>query len=147
MTTIAWDGETLAADRLITAGGFRNTESTKIHKRSDGALLGVCGELCTSSAFVRWFMAGEEGEQPSLKAKNSPDQEAGAIVIRPNGVVEAYDQDGWHVVETKQYAIGSGSSLARMAMRCGKSAARAVELVAEFDVYTGSSVDVLHYDP
>lgn len=141
MTTIAWDGKTLAGDRRITANGVVNTESTKVHKRKDGALIGISGELCTSSEFVRWFMKGEKGKKPPLKAMATSELAASAIIIRPNGTVEAHDQDGWHVVESSRYAIGSGGNFAMVAMKCGAFADRAVEIAAEFDVYTGSKVD------
>ncbi len=146
MTTVAWGGKSLAADRRVTANGFIVTEWTKVHRREDGALIGVAGEMCTASEFVRWFMTNDsEVEMPSLKAKVSTEECAVAIIVDADGVVTAFDRDGWHVVESKRYAVGSGANLAAMAMRCGKSAARAVELASEFDIYTGSRVDVLHY--
>lgn len=146
MTTVAWDGKSLAADRRVTAAGTVVTEWTKVHKRSDGALIGVAGEMCTGSEFVRWFFTNDsEAPMPELKAKVSPDECAAIIIVDPDGEVRAYDRDGWHVVESKRYAIGSGANLAQMAMRCGKSAARAVELAAEFDIYTGGEVDVVHH--
>lgn len=145
MTTVAWDGETLAADRRVTVNGVVNTEWTKVHKRDDGAAIGVSGEMCTATAFIRWFMDGEQGDKPTLKAKSADDLFASAIIVRPNGVVEAHDADGWHVIESKRYAIGSGGNLAQMAMRCGKKAVRAVELASEFDIYTGSKVDFVRY--
>lgn len=145
MTCVAWDGKTLAADRRITSNGAVNTEMTKVHRREDGALIGMAGEMCTSSEFIRWFMANDsEVPMPELKAKVSPEECSAAIIVDPDGEVRAYDRDGWHVVESKHYAIGSGGLLARMAMRCGKSAARAVELASEFDIYSGGGVDVVH---
>lgn len=135
----------LAADRRVTAAGVVNTEWTKVLKRKDGTLLGVCGEMCTASAYQRWFMSGEKGKSPGLKATVSPDESACAIIVRPNGTVEAHDRDGWHVVETTQYAIGSGANLARVAMRCGMFADRAVEIASEFDVYTSNRVDFVTY--
>lgn len=147
MTTVAWDGKTLAGDRRITSAGMAVTEMTKVHKRGDGALIGVAGEMCTSSEFIRWWMANDpEVEMPSLKAKVSPEECSAAIIIEADGAVKAFDRDGWHLVESKKYAIGSGGHLAQMAMRCGKSAARAVELACEFDIFSGGSVDTVHYD-
>lgn len=141
MTTVAWDGKTLAADRRVTANGVVNTEWTKVHKRKDGTLIGVGGEMCTGSEFIRWFMSGEKGKKPPLRAMVTNDLAAAAIIVRPNGVVEAHDQDGWHVVESPRYAIGSGGNFAMVAMKCGAFADRAVEIASEFDVYTGSKTD------
>ena len=39
MTTIAWDGKTLAADKLASYGELRTTV-TKIFRLSDGSLVG-----------------------------------------------------------------------------------------------------------
>jgi ATP-dependent protease HslVU (ClpYQ) peptidase subunit len=146
MTTIAWDGKNLAGDRRVTQNAVVNTEATKVYKRNDGALIGVAGELCTISEYARWFMAGGVGEAPPLKAKCTEDTYCTVITVTPDGVVKAHDKDGWHVVESKTYAMGCGAPLAMMAMRCGKSAARAVQLTAEFDVYTGNEVDVVSHD-
>lgn len=140
MTTIAWDGKTLAGDRQVTSNSSRVTEVTKIAKRKDGALVGACGETCTASAFIRWFLDDEQGPKPELKT-HTPECNAGAIVIRPNGKAEAHDQFGWHPIETKYYAMGSGDAFAIMAMRLGQSATKAVKLASEFDVYTNSKVN------
>lgn len=144
MTTIAWDGKMLAGDRRVTANGVVNTSWTKVHQRDDSALVGISGEMCTGSEFIRWFLAGEKGDKPSLKAKNTDDLAASAIIVRADGTVEAHDQDGWHVVESKTYAIGSGGNFARVAMYLGQDAANAVLTASEFDVYTGPEVDAVY---
>ncbi len=145
MTTVAWDGKMLAADRQVTVNNSVVGNMSKVHRREDGALIALCGVAGTAAEFGRWFLAGEEGEAPSLKSA-TPDNSADILIIRPGKKLEWYDLDGWHYIETDRFAMGSGANLARMAMRCGKSAARAVELAAEFDIYTGPQVDVLHYD-
>lgn len=143
MTTVAWDGETLAADRLVTSGdNIKAAATRKVARReSDGALIGCAGEVCTIHAFMEWFFAGEEGVRPSLKASNLEHGCAAAIIVRPGLLLEFHDKCGWHPIESRPIAIGSGELGALVAMRCGKTAIQAVEIVSEFDVWSGGGVD------
>ena len=43
MTTIAWDGKTLAADRQAAQNGMRFAK-TKVAAAADGGICGVAGE-------------------------------------------------------------------------------------------------------
>lgn len=140
MTTIAWDGTTLAGDRRITGGGEVATEMTKVAQRKDGAIIGVAGETCTSHATMRWFIDGEQSPKPDMKT-HDPGCNAGAIIVRPNGNVEVHDQFGWHPVESKHYAIGSGGTLALVAMHLGQTAVEAVKTASKFDIYTNNKVN------
>lgn len=50
MTTIAWDGKTLAADRRVTCGGVTDAKVHKIVRREDGALAGSAGNTSLGAA-------------------------------------------------------------------------------------------------
>jgi hypothetical protein len=144
MTTIAWDGKSLAGDRRISFGGITDASITKIVRREDGALCGTSGNSALGAAFKRWFLAGEESDRPSLE-KGS--EQTTAFIIRPCGQLVIHDHVGWYEAEAKTYAIGSGWELALGAMAMGATAEEAVRIAARLDGSTGSEIDVLHLQP
>ena len=143
MTTIAWDGKTLAADRRVSFGSVSDGNVTKIVKRKkDGALAAAAGNSSMAAAFRRWFLNGER--RLDTKPELSKDTEtASGVIIRPNGVVEIHDQYGWFELETEKYANGSGWEIAIGAMHAGATAEEAVRIAAKLDGNTGDEVDVL----
>lgn len=139
MTTIAWDGKTLAADRRVSYGSISDAKTTKIVKTKHG-LCGTAGNTSLGSAFKRWFAQGEKGDPPPLE-KNG--EAATAFIIRSSGVRLHYDMYGWHEVDPGRFAIGSGWELATGAMESGKSAVEAVQIAAKLDGCTSNEIDVL----
>jgi hypothetical protein len=138
MTTIAWDGHTLASDRQSTWGGTA-TKTRKIFraKHPDGrsVIYGCSGITHECQAFTRWI----DGEisQPDLT----------------DLIILSIDQNGriwyashtllWARLHTKQWAIGSGCDYALGAMASGKTAAEAIRIASRLDVNTGFGVDTL----
>lgn len=60
MTTIAWDGATLAADkRAVNNGLFRTT--TKIFRVND-RLFGFCGDAAYGNQMLQWIRDGQKVE-------------------------------------------------------------------------------------
>lgn len=144
MTTIAWDGEMLAGDRVINVSGAIAGEVTKVFKRKDGCLIAFAGVAGTGSEYVRWFLKDEKGKAPSLNSV-TPDNGADILVVRKDKKLEWYDKDGWHHIENGQFAMGSGAVAARAAMKMGASADKAVQIASEIDVYTGREVDRVYH--
>lgn len=140
MTTIAWDGKMLAADRQINAGGVARCTKTKIAKNKKGDLCGASGITSVTSAFLRWFLAGEKGPAPALKDGTD---ECEALIIRTNGAIIMYDSAGWHEVDPGFITSGSGWELALGALLAGKNAVEAVKIASMVDTKTSSEVDVL----
>lgn len=140
MTTIAWDGKTLAADRRVSTEGIFDCKMTKIHKRKDGSLVGACGGAALAAAFCRWVIAGEKGKRPELHAEKVS---ACGLIIRLNGNLILHDETGWFEADPGQYAMGSGWEIALSAMRTGNTAVNAVKIAEELDGGTGCGVDAL----
>jgi len=142
MTTIAWDGNMLAADRLVAYRGGRMGAVAKIARReSDGALIGSCGSLPLCQALHRWFIAGEEGDPP--KMEYDKDNFASGFIVRQCGAIDHITSVGMYRVEALLYALGSGADYALGAMSIGADARRAVEVASQWDNSTGGGVDVL----
>lgn len=139
MTTVAWDGKMLAADRRVSYGTMSDANTTKIVKSKKG-LCGAAGNTAMCAAFKRWFLAGEKGESPALARDG---ESATACIVRPDGVRIMYDSYGWYEVDPGPFALGSGWEIAMGALRKGASAQEAVAIAASIDGATGNEIDVL----
>lgn len=147
MTVIVYRDGVMAADRQSTIMGVRACEVTKVARRpSDGALIGVAGDAGLASAFMRWFVAGEQGDRPALHIAADEHKTALAIIVRAGGAVEEHSVGGWAPVEGAFYAYGSGLEAAVAAMHMGADAARAVEIANIVTTGCGMGVDVVRLD-
>jgi hypothetical protein len=146
MTVIAFDGKTLAADKLACNGNTKNT-TTKIRRAANGSLLAVCGDLSVGMEMVAWY---EAGAKPTDYPTSNRDPERGCslVCIAPTGEVWRYES-GPHPfrLEGEFFAFGCGDIAALVAMACGKTAAEAVEVVSRFDRGCGNGVDSLELVP
>jgi hypothetical protein len=138
MTTIAWDGKILAADKLADASNLRRTMS-KIRDCGKYVYAG-CGAIQDLELISDWLRQGAPADKrPSLDEGGG----AGIAVEKETGV--AYHVLGKHVclhlyVDIHQ-ADGSGRDFAISAMAFGKNAIEAVEFASRFDIGTGHGVD------
>jgi hypothetical protein len=145
MTTIAWDGTSVAADTQITCEGMRR----RSHKLTvtDTWIYGHTGMEADCERVARWVLAGADLDRPP----DLDDGEGahGLLVNRTTG--EVFTLAGKNAVPRKIeeafHATGSGRDYAVAAMALGKTAAEAVSLAARFDVFTGEPVDVVQVRP
>lgn len=142
MTTIAWDGKTLAADSQTQAGGLRN-RYVKAHRTSNGYLFASAGEMQANELVRLWIERGmPEDGKPSVS------QEFTAILICPDGAVRTLEDKLVQMpVFDRFHAIGSGRDYAIAAMHLGKDAVGAIEVAAVFDIYTGGEIIALSLAP
>lgn len=140
MTTIAWDGETLAADRQSTWGGtpVRTRKVFKVRHPIHGTwLFGCSGAAHDCDAFVRWARGlGAEVALGDMRI----------LAIHESGSV--WTADGalkWSLMRVKRWAIGSGGDYALGAMVAGCDAREAVQIAMELDVHTGIGVDCVRF--
>jgi hypothetical protein len=143
MTTIAWDGTSLAGDRRSTADGLCRRVRPKISRTPDGRLIGLSGASGRCAAMREWLTlpASERGKQPAFQGRE--DQAVVALEVLPDGTLLFHSVDGAVAIEEPFDAVGSGADFALGAMACGKSAADAVRIAARFDAGTDDSIDVL----
>lgn len=134
MTTVCWDGETLATDRQSC--GMYKTRSKKMWRLSNGDLFAGAGVIEQILAVRAWL---EEGG-------NKPDG-----LTEFNGILVDANRKAYRLEEKlirdpileRCHAVGSGSPFAITAMALGKTAREAVLIAARFDPRTGGGVDVL----
>jgi hypothetical protein len=144
MTVIAWDGETLAADRRLSFG--HNVQPCcKLRRGRNGTLIGMVGDAGQSEYYAAWFDSLRA--DPELFNKDLMG-EGGLLVIYPNKEIWYYDGTSpvGYRLTSEHAAAGSGMSAALVAMACGKTAIEAVELAARFNNTCGDGVDYLRFD-
>jgi len=141
MTTIAWDGKTLAADKLASTGNGRG-KTTKIFRIRD-CLFGATGTQSLCIEMAEWFRAGAvPADLPALQ--KDPNKNAGVLVVLPDGSLQKYESGPYPLpVDDEKFAIGSGGDFARAAMYFGLTAVEAIAVAEHFDVNTGNGVDSL----
>lgn len=133
MTTIAWDGRTLAGDTLSTAGAYCR-DVDKIWNLGNNVLFGGSGYYQDVVAVRNWLMDKDPDGQPEV------DDSFCAIIVRggicyrlESALIEMPVKESYH-------AVGSGAPFAVVAMFLGKSAEESVEIAAQFDENTGGSI-------
>lgn len=141
MTTIAWDGRTLAADKRAEYGGCIQVV-TKIFRAGD-CLVGGAGEASFILAMVEWVRAGRAAHEFPSSQRDKDDWQP-VLVVEPNGLAMVYERTPHPIRWERPFgAVGSGKQFAMAAMHCGKTAQEAVAVASEFDCGTGNGVDVL----
>lgn len=137
MTTIAFDGKTLAADRQM--GGIFNVK--KIFKVPQGWAAG-CGDYDNILEIVCWLQEGaDRDDMPTLPDKNDTD----VIIIVPSGKVQWLSWPYLRFVELteERVSFGSGSEFALGAMAAGATAKQAVAIACRYDPHTGQGIDAV----
>jgi ATP-dependent protease HslVU (ClpYQ) peptidase subunit len=145
VTTIAWDGHALAADKLATSSGGVASTVTKIRRLKNGTLLAWSGPVENGLMVADWYERGAKpGDWPECQKK---DDYAILVVVQPVGKVLEYETlPVAQAVEDGRMAWGSGRLAALGAMAMGAEASKAVQTASEFDVYSGLGVDTLRLD-
>lgn len=145
MTTIAIRDGVVAADRLITGGGTVLGRKTKI-ERVGHVIVAATGAAAVCELFIQWVRSGCTGMHPALRQQCGNDIfEATGIIVTRDRVV-SFIPAGFQWTEHGLIAFGSGGDIARGAMGFGASAVQAIEIAAQFDIYTGGGVDTLHIE-
>lgn len=142
MTTIAWDGKTLAADKQTVLCGTKMNR-TKLHWLADGSMIGLAGTSTVNDAFVAWLDGGAIGERPKI----FDDMEHGpeAIQVMANGTAWLHSPFGRIRIEQRFAAVGSGAPYAMAALYMGRSAEEAVAIAIALDPESGGGVDTMSW--
>ncbi len=138
MTCVAFDGATLAADRMVTDNGFQ-TSITKLKRAKDGAILAYAGTIATCLTLVDWYERG-------AKVKDWPDpgdeDEVNVLIVVKGGRCGFYqDVPVLQYVEDPIMAWGSGRLCAIGAMHAGADAVHAVQIASKYCAGVGNGVD------
>lgn len=141
MTTIAWDGRTLAADTLATWNGSREGYVVKIARRG-AVMAAAAGNAVICRRLMDWFRDGMRGAPPSAGDKAAGNWSS-LHIFTPGGQVVTWGPDGWEAVRASLYASGSGGDFALGAMTVGATAEEAVAAAILHDTGSGGDITVL----
>lgn len=147
MTTIAFDGRSIAADRMCSIGNTPvRSPHPKIRRlvyKNLPAVMGTSGSVEYGHALVDWLQAGAHaGKEPELS--NDGDSNYCTVLLATKESVYLFSNSCVGVpLGAIPWAAGSGADYALGAMAAGASAKRAVEIAITLDVNSGCGVDVL----
>lgn len=139
MTTIAWDGTTLAADTLAISSGLkRRTSKLRVTERF---LYGMTGYESEGIAIAAWLAMGAD---PAKPPPVDDDGAKGIVVERATGHVFAVSGKSCSLLRIREpfIADGSGRDFAIAAMALGKNSEEAVELSSLYDVGTSGLIEL-----
>ena len=132
MTTVAWDGKTLACDSQGDRGGLRHGVPTKIWRLNDGRLFGGCGDWADVLDVLAWL----DGDSPRPEGV----QDFSGLLISPLGCKILTARLSMHDAPWSFFAIGSGRDFAIAAMHLGCCARDALAVACAYDTYSGGNI-------
>lgn len=130
MTTIAFDGETLASDSQSITQFVDPLPTQKIFRRK-GRLFAVAGDYAQSLVVIDWLC---DGEKPSF---NRNEFMVAEVIGKK---MEVYDGEFYPYPAIPPFAFGSGGVFAMAAMLAGAKAKRAVEIACQLDESSGGKI-------
>lgn len=152
MTTIAFDGKVLAADRGVTRGeavtAYKKVHSVNGHRGR--FLLGLCGLTAFTDQVLRYFNSPEPVKFPDIKLYSKDDDygQTCGLAVTPEGTCHfIYNDgtlsepmlDGWG-------SDGSGCVFAAGALAAGASAREAIELAIKHTTCAFLGVDTISFE-
>lgn len=146
MTTVAWDGRTLAADKQITFGSLA-LRGRKVFRVPDPDgrryLVGFAGKAYVIEAMLFW-MRNPATSPPRIHG----DDDIHVLIVDGRRRLFTINNASlvWVPVSARRYAIGSGADFAEGAMDAGAPAAAAVRIAMRRDVHTGIGVDSVSFE-
>jgi ATP-dependent protease HslVU (ClpYQ) peptidase subunit len=145
MTTVAWDGRSIAADRMYAIGNTPvRAPVPKIRRltyRGVPAVMGTSGVTEYGLALMDWLESGAPaGKEPEL---GEGDDGCTVLVATAAGVWLFANSCTGVMIGTLPWATGSGADYALGAMAMGASAKKAVEVACKLDVNSGCGTDML----
>jgi len=136
---------TIAADRDAFTNNMRAEQTCKLLRLSSGAVLTGAGDVPDLFRLFRWFQAGNKvADADNANAPRMPNDRGVVVHVDTDGAITLFAEGGHYPEDDFCRGFGSGGLAARVAMRMGAGARRAVEVASEFDPWTSSQVDVVH---
>ena len=103
MTTIVWDGKTLAADTQVSSENTRVGKTTKLRQVASNVYVAAAGYQSDTLIFEQWASRDfpQDDTKPFLDCEDFQ-----AIVLSPDGVFEFASVLGRHTVEGTRKGLG-----------------------------------------
>lgn len=145
MTTIAWDGKSLAVDRMGTSSTELRIRAVKARKLPSGEVVSWTGATDYGESLAAWYEAGADpGEWPDFQKA----ADWARLIVAESEEVHFFQRTPTSQRLYEPFmAWGTGCELAIGAMAHGASAEEAVKIACEFDIWSGMGVDVFVLEP
>lgn len=148
MTTIAWDGKTLAGDRCSWSGPTRRHVRKVFRiKAKDGNdfLVGFCGDGAFALAVLAWMRG--DGDKPSYHAFGvHPDTQCAMVIDKDRVVWGLGGALTYYRFDESMMAMGGGQEVAWGALEAGATAQQAIEIAIKRSDHAGFGVDCVSFD-
>jgi len=134
MTTVVFDGATVAWDSRVTAGTDIITDNAQKRYKVDGRTFWFSGTVGDFQEFAEAYAGRETRRELSVSA----------LVLDRDGLYMS-STDGreiWRTPVLAPCALGSGGDYALGAISCGKTAKEAVKIASTRDACTGGKIRV-----
>lgn len=143
MTTIATDGQEIAADGLACFGDevtFRDRRKLVVQ---GGYIFAICGVSAMQQPLIDWHLSGAK---PDDVPKCTDDTGWSLLVWGPGLDDRVYYASACVYPSRfpKVWAYGSGGDFAMGALKAGVSAQRAIEIACEMNIHTGGEIQVVN---
>jgi ATP-dependent protease HslVU (ClpYQ) peptidase subunit len=142
MTTLAFDGKTLASDSQVSCGGvIASLSEQKLYILNDGRCLAGCGTTKGVAIVRKWLDDGQPEPAPKWDEKEG---EFEGLIVNADGTnpCEIYS-GGVFVPVAVPWVGGSGHQFALAAMHLGYTARQAIECAKNLDAFTGGPVQTI----
>lgn len=141
MTVIAWDGNILAADKMLSDSVIWR-HSTKIRRHGD-FLIGLAGDSDMTREMADWFVRGAKVEEFPVGSRLIENYSE-MLVIHPDKSISLYQRTPFPIMlDGPQAALGNGRDAAMAVMLLGHNAIKAVEVACQICTGCGGGIDFL----
>lgn len=142
MTTIATDGQSMAADGQVSdhCGTIVDHARPKVHRLADGRIAGAAGSSFDAVSWIEWLDSGKNGNCPIQ------DESFTGLILSTSGVLWV-DHKGREIATPAPIAIGSGQDVAIGAMMHGATPGEAVNIACKRDPNSGGRIKVEYLTP
>lgn len=149
MTTIAWDGKTLAADSCSWSGGARRKVCKVFKVRApDGQrfLVAFAGSGSFAIAVLAWMRGQAERPDPALFVPpEQRDHQCALVIDERRRVWQLGNELVYTQMRERIYAFGGGQDFAWGALEAGASAVQAVRIAIKRSDFAGLGVDSVRF--
>lgn len=136
MTTLAYDGKTLAADRGAFYGDVI-VSRRKLHRiewHGVPAICATCGEVAVTQQILRW-MQGKEFEHPKH------DESSMVLAVTKSGLWSICSTLMPLKINSKIFATGVGGAMAMGALAAGATSKQAIKIVERWGCGASNGID------
>lgn len=145
MTTIAWDGTTLAAEKGSWSGGLHQAVR-KVHRvtASDGRrfLMAMAGDAVFATQVLRWMRGGDHPGQCLL---DDMSRDVAVVIDERRRIFRLSSRLVYVPYEGKVHAHGAGQEIALGALMAGADAVKAIKITMQISDFAARGVNFVRF--